>query len=186
MTGNPGRRRKAGNHHGPDDCRRSATAGRFDPLREHDEQRRSAGADADPDQREGNDGKDNSAQKMRGHGRGRKRRAHATQCENAHPADDPRRAPRPDIRPVAQPRAQDLHGIVQRNEQARKDGRQREFDDHHAIERRRSQNDDRAQRCLNEAETKDSQPGQRRWWRRRDHAAAPSTRARALISIPRT
>ena len=161
-AGDRRRRREAHDHHHPHDRRgRGAPVGR-DALREEHEQRRARRADAKPDQREREHREHESRRECAGHHRGRRGRGRAAQREHDHAADDPRRAPAADVGAVAQARPQQLQREVPSDERAGHRRGQRQLDDHHAIERRRREHDDRAQRRLHEAKPDDAEPAERR------------------------
>ena len=76
----------------------------------------------------------------------------AADRECGHAAHYPWRAPRGCIRAVSPDGAQKLHGVVPSHQRAGEHGRQRQLDDHDAIERRRREHDDGAERGLHEAQ----------------------------------
>jgi G:T/U-mismatch repair DNA glycosylase len=76
-----------------------------------------------------------------------------------------------------------IHGVVQRDQHARQQCRQREFDDHDAVHRRGRQHDDGAERGLHQPEASDAEPAE---MRRRDHASTAERSAKALTSMPST
>ena len=89
--------------------------------------------------------REREAERQDGRGeRGRERRAGAAEREHGHAADDPGRAPPADVGAIAPGRTQDLHGVMRSDQQARNKGGKRELDDHHTIDRRGHQHDDRA------------------------------------------
>ena len=85
------------------------------------------------------------------HQRRRRRGADPAERQRGHSADDPRRPATADVRPVPHARTEDLHRVMQGHQRAGDHRRQRQLHDHDAIQRRRHEDDDRAERSLHEA-----------------------------------
>ena len=185
MSGNAGRHDESTDHHHPHDGRGGGAPALVDALGEQHQQRRSGGADAESDHEEGDDGERNSSGRIGCHPRRRERRRDAADCEQAHAADDPRRPPLADVGAVAEPRPQQLDGVMKRDQRAGKHRRHGELDHHHPVQRRGRQHHDGAERGLHQAEPDDAEPSERF----AAHHGAPAMTegsANALTSMPRT
>ena len=184
MAGKRSGDREAEDHHHPDRRRSGGAALGRDSRGEHRQHRSSSRAGADADEQECGCGQDN-AENGRSRGERRAERgADAAEGKDRHAADDPGRSPAADIGTIAPGGAQYLHTIMRGDEQAGNHRREREFDDHHAVDRRRHQHDDRAKRRLHEPQSDDVRPAERRGV----HSApnTPERNAKALTSMPRT
>ena len=144
---------EAGDHHQPDDgggrgARRSVRrAWRAAPAARCRRRRRRA-----PISRKASDGERDPGQGVGWPSRRwRARRRRPPSAERRHAADDPGRAPAADVRAVAEPRAQHLHGVVQGHQRARQHRRQRQLDHHDPVQGRGGQHHDRAERRLHQA-----------------------------------
>ena len=131
-------------------------------LGEQHQQRRAGRRDADADHDEGNDRERDAEEEMRRHQRGRDRRQRAAGCMQRHAADDPGRAPAAEIGAIAETRTQQLHRIMQADENARQHRGQRQLHHHDAVERRHGEHRHRAERGLHQAEADNAEPGERR------------------------
>jgi hypothetical protein len=137
----------------------AARDGVVDLLGEQDQQRGAGGADADADQQERDNASATPAVRLvpsrpcrwprrcrRARARPCRRRSRA--CAAAHVGAVPSAAA------ASAPR-------VQGDQDARQHRRQRQFDHHHAVHRRRGEHDDRAERGLHQTETDDAEPAER-------------------------
>ena len=188
LAGDRGGDDEADDHHDIGDRCGGRAARRGRALGDKDEQRRAGRADADADHHEGDDREGDSKRELIFHERRRDRGHQAAGRQNRHAADDPRRAPAAEIGPVAQRRAQHLRGIMQGDERAGQGRRQRELDDHHAVESRGGEDEDRADRGLHQAEPDDADPGKglvayRRRDRLRRHVGCSVTTPRRLRRV---
>ncbi len=160
-AGQPGRHREADDHHHPDDGGRRRTALCRHALGQQHQHRGAAGADPQPDAEEGERGQREAGVALRGHPGGGDRGQRAARGEHGHAAEDPGRAAPAAVGTESHARPRDLHRVVDRHQQARHQGRQRELDHHHAIERRGGQHDDGAERHLHQTEPHDAEPAER-------------------------
>lgn len=160
MPGERRRHREAEDHHDPDGRRGGGATLWCDVRREEREDRRAGSASPDAEEektrRREREAKDRMAREQRG-GEGGSR---AAERKHPHAPDDPRRASPADVRSITPRRPEDLHPVMGRDEQARDEGREADLDDHHAIDGRGHEDDDGAQRSLDEAETDDAEPAQ--------------------------
>jgi hypothetical protein len=108
----------------------------------------------------------------------------AADGEHRHAADDPGGAPAADVGAVAEPRAEQLDGVVEGDEGTRQEGRQHQFDHHDAVEHRGGEDDDRAERRLDQPEADDAEPADR--LPVHGPPAAKIRTAKALASMPST
>ena len=94
---------------------------------------------------------------------------------------------RPAVRSMPPARAQDLHGVMHRDEKARHKRGQADLDDHDAIERRRRQHDDGADSGLHQSDADDLEPCEMSRDRRGlVHGVTPEPSAIAVTSMPST
>ena len=178
----PGRDDKSGDHHDPDDRRRCRAAIVIGPLGEQHQQRRAGSADPDADQAERHHRERDAEQRMRRHPSGRDGRQQPSGCQHRHAADNPWRSSGTEIGAIAPGRPEHLQHIVNGDQRAGQNGRHRQFDHHHAVERRGREHDDRAEAGLDQAEPDDAEPGEHRLV----HVIPPSiaASAKALTSMP--
>jgi hypothetical protein len=147
------------------------------------QQGRAGGAGAETDGKESEQAHGNARGEVRGGNRGAQGRGDTAGREHQHAADDPSRGAPADIRAVAEARPQHLHRVVQRHEESRQHGRQRQLDHHDPVKGGGREYDDRTEAGLHQAQAHDGEPAQAGG----AHATTtPPRTANALTIIPST
>jgi hypothetical protein len=159
--------------------RRSST--RF--ARRTSQKRRPRRAGPDADRRESGHGQHHTGHGMAAHPGGGHGRGDAAEAQDRHPAHDPGRRPAAHVRAVAQARPQHLHGVVEGDKRTGEGRRQGQLDHHDPVQGRGRQDDDGAERGLDEAQPNDPEPAERD---ARHGTGKASGTAQAAVSMPRT
>ena len=160
LPGQAGGHGKPGDHHDPHQGGRCRSPFLGDLLGEQHQQGGAAGARPEADQEECDDRQNGAPENGLRHERRCDGGERAAARQYGHAADDPGRSTASAIRPVTDMGSGHLHEVVEGDEKAREHRRQRELDNHDAIDGRRRQHDHGAQRSLYQPEPDNRKPGQ--------------------------
>ena len=175
------RRHDPGDHHQPEHGCRRRTAARIDACRHEDQHRGAGRPDAQPDQQEPHGRQHDPGEQGATHQRCPGRRDDPAGRQRRHPPDDPGRAAAAAVGPVAELRTQHLDGIMQRDQHARQEGRERPLHHHHAVQRRDRQHRDGAECRLHQPKPGDIEPAESP-----AHAGTSARTAKAATIMPMT